>query len=68
MNVWYFLWDRNPYKSMYLKRWLWINGEALDQQEAVWPEVTVVQFGTEGTGCQLMIKTTTEHVRLCTTT
>ena len=48
---------------MSLKRWIWINGEALYQQEPVSPKVTIVQFGSESTGCPLMIKTTIEHVR-----
>ena len=67
---WYFIWDRNPYKSteaayysMSLKLWVWINGRALDQQEAVWPDVTIMQFCIESTGCPLMIKTTIKHVR-----
>jgi len=51
------------YYCMSLKRWLWINGEALDQRGAVWPEITVMQFGTESTGCQRIIKTTIEHIR-----
>jgi hypothetical protein len=51
------------YYSMFFKRWQWINGESLDQQEAVWPEITVMQFGIENTGCLQMIKTTIEHVR-----
>jgi len=51
------------YYSMFFKRWQWINGESLDQLEAVWPENTVMQFGTENTGCLQMIKTTIEHVR-----
>jgi len=73
MRDWYCIWDNNPYKphkaeyySMSSKRWLWINGEALDQHEAVWPEITVMQFGTESTGCQQIIKTTIEHIRSCT--
>ena len=53
---------------MTLKLLLWINGKALDQQEAVWPEVGVMQFGTKNTGCQLIIKTTIEHVRSSTNT
>ena len=40
--------------------------EALDQQGAVWPEVTVMQFGIEDTGCPLIIKTTINHVRSLT--
>ena len=47
------------------KQWLWINGEALDQHEAVWPEITVMQFGIESTRCQQIIKLTIEHIRSC---
>ena len=72
MNDWYCIWDNNPckahkaeYYSMSLKRWLWINGEALDQHEAVWSEITVMLFGSESTGYQRIIKTTIEHIRSC---
>ena len=72
-NVRYFIWDRNPckshkaeYYSTFLKSCVGINGEALDQQEQVWLEFRVVQFGTESTGCSLMVKTTIGHVRSCT--
>ena len=51
MKDWYSIWNNNPYAahfaryySMNLKRWMWINGKALDQQEAVWPEFGVMQF------------------------
>ena len=54
---------KTQYYSMFFKSWQWINGEDLDQQEAVWPEITVMQFGIENTGCPLMIKTTIIHVR-----
>lgn len=54
------------YYSTFLKRCVGINGEALDQQEQVWPEFTVMQFGTESNECPLMVKTTIEHVRCCT--
>ena len=37
---------------MSLERWLWIKREAFDQHEAVWPEITLMQFGTENTACQ----------------
>ena len=47
---------------MFLKRMVWINGKALNQQEAVTPEVTVMRFVRESTGCPLKIKTTIEHV------
>ena len=70
MQNWYSVWDKNPYRphkaeyySMSSKQWLWINGEALDQLEAVWPEITVMQFGLETTGCPQIIKLTIEHIR-----
>ena len=72
MKNWYSSWDKNPYKphkaeyySMSSKQWLWINGEALDQHEAVWPEIIVMQFGIESTRCQQIIKLTMEHIRSC---
>ena len=34
---------------------MWINGKTLSKQVAVWPEVGVMQFGTENTGCQQFI-------------
>jgi len=74
MNDWYSIWDKYSYKghkaeyySMSLKRWIWLNGGALNQHEAVGPEITVMQFGTESTGCQQIIKTTIELIRSCTT-
>ena len=70
MKHWYSTWDKNPYRphiaeyySMSSKQWFWINGEALDQLEAVWPEITVMQFGFESTGCPQIIKLTIEHIR-----
>ena len=70
MKNWYSTWDKNPYKphkaeyySMSSKQWLCINGEALDQHEAVLPEITVMQFGIESTGYQQIIKLTIEHIR-----
>ena len=48
---------------MSLKCWIWINGKVLNQHEAVWPEITVMQFGTEITGCEQSIKTSIKHVR-----
>jgi len=45
------------------KQWLWINGEALDQLEAVWPKITVMQFGLESTGCPQIIQRNIEHIR-----
>ena len=75
LKNWYSIWDNNPYKphkaeyySMSSKQWLWINGEALDQHEAVWPKITVMQFGIESTGCQQIIKLTIEHIRSCNQT
>jgi len=52
---------------MNLKRWLWLKGETLNQQEAVPPEVTSIQFGTESTGFQRIIETTIEHIHSWTT-
>jgi len=69
MKNWYSTWAKNSYKphkaeyySMSSKQWLWKNGEALDQLDAVWPEITVMEFGLESTGCQT-IKLTIEHIR-----
>ena len=49
MKDWYSIWDKNPhmthkaeYYSMSLKRWIWINGKALNQHEAVCSEITVM--------------------------
>ena len=47
------------YSMFFFLKWLNINGEA------VRPEVTVMEFGIEGTGCLQMIKTTIGHVRSC---
>ena len=73
MNDWYSIWDNNPhrahkveYHSMSQKRWIWINRKVLNQHEAVWPEITVMQFGTGNTECQQIIRTTIENVRCCT--
>jgi len=73
MVDWYCTWDKNlhrahkaEYYSMSLKRWIWINGKALNQHEAMWPEITVLQFGIESTGYEQSIKTSIKHVRSCT--
>jgi len=75
MKDWCFIWNKNPYKahkaeyySMSLKRRIWINGMALNQQEDVWPQATYMHIGTENTGCQQIIKTTIQHIRSCTAT
>ena len=68
-NDWYSIWIKKAHKAEYsisLKRWIWIKGDALNQHEAVWQEITVMQFGTESTGCHQIIKNTTEHIRSCT--
>jgi hypothetical protein len=59
LRDWYSIRDKNPYtahKARYystsLKRWIWINGNALSVQEAAWAEIGFTQFGTENTGCQ----------------
>ena len=61
---WYCTCDNNPhrshkaeYYSMSLKRWMWINVKALNQYEAAWPGITVMQFGTESTRFEQSIKT-----------
>ena len=65
MDTWYSLWDTNlgkhrtEYYSMFFKKRLKINGEV------VWPEVTVMEFGIESTGCTQTIKSTIDHVRSC---
>jgi len=66
----YSTWDKHHYRphkaeyySMSSKQWLWINGEALDQLEVVWPEITVMQFVFESTGCPQIVKLTIEHIR-----
>jgi hypothetical protein len=73
MKNWYAVWDTHPYAahfaknySVYLKRWMWLNGKALPQQEAVWRKVDFTRIGTEYTGCPLIIKTTIAHVRSST--
>jgi hypothetical protein len=70
MKNWYAVWDKHPYAahfvkyySVTLKRWMWLNGKALSQHEAVWPKVDFTRIGTEDTGCPLTIKTTISHVR-----
>jgi len=70
MKKWYYTCDKNSYiphkaenYSMSSKQWLWINGDALYQYEAVWPEIKVMQFGIESTGCQQIIKLTIRHIR-----
>jgi hypothetical protein len=47
---------------MFFKRWQWITGDVLDQQEPVLPEITVTQFRIENTGCPQIINITIEHV------
>jgi len=47
MKDWYSTWNKNAnraheaeYYSMSLKGWIWINGKALNEHEAVWPEIS----------------------------
>ena len=70
MKHWFYTWDKHPYRphkreyySMSSTQWLWINGKALEQLEAVWAEITVMQFGHKSTGCPQIIKLTIEHIR-----
>jgi len=70
---WYSTWDNLPYKthfaqyfSMTFKRTMWLNGKYAAQHEAVWPKGdvmdAVIAFGTENTGCSLIINTTIKHI------
>jgi len=75
MKNWYAAWDNHPYTAHFakyydvaLKRWTWLNGKALSQHEAVRPkDYFIAQFGTEHTGCPLIINTTINHIRSSTT-
>jgi len=47
---------------MFFKRWQCITCDVLDQQEPVLPEITVMQFRIDNSGCPQIINTTIEHV------
>jgi len=77
LSKWHSLWDKHPYTSwdchpykkklarkaeycsMFFKQWLKINGEPVK------PEITVTQFGIDGTDCPQMIEARIDHVRTC---
>ena len=74
LKDWYSIWDNDPYKSHFAKyysttwkRWMFLNGKAVAQHEAVWPKDEFTQFGTENTGCPVIISTHFAHVRSSTT-
>ena len=73
---WYSTWNNLSYKthferyfSVTFKRWIWIYGKYASQHEAVWPKNlmnAIVNFGTENTGCPLIINTTIRRIRSST--
>ena len=53
---WYYLWQRSrvrrhmaEYYNVHSKKFYYINGDRLNQQELVLPEVTTMQFGIDDT-------------------
>jgi hypothetical protein len=46
----------SEYYNVGLHKFIWINGKALNQLEEVKPEVMVMDFGMECTGCSSLIR------------
>jgi hypothetical protein len=46
----------SEYYNVRLHKFIWINGTALNQLEEVKPEVTVMDFGIDCTGCSSLIR------------
>jgi hypothetical protein len=51
------------YFSFRVRKFVYINGKYFSKLEDVTPEVTVMEFGLENTGCQQLISTKIELVR-----
>jgi len=66
----YFRWQRcickihmSEYYNVMLHKFIWINGKLLNQLEEFKPEVTVMEFGMDCTGCSSLIRSKLELVR-----
>jgi hypothetical protein len=46
----------SEYYNVRLRKFIWINGTALNQLEEVKPEVTVMDYGIDCTGCSSLIR------------
>jgi hypothetical protein len=46
----------SEYYNVRLHKFIWINGMTLNQLEEVKPEVTVMDFGIDCTGCSSLIR------------
>jgi hypothetical protein len=46
----------SEYYNVRLHKLIWINGTALNQLEEVKPEVMIMDFGIDSTGCSLLIR------------
>jgi len=66
----YFRWQRcmckihmSEYYNVMLYKFIWINGKVLNQLEEFKPEVTVMEFGMDCTGCSSLTRSKLELVR-----
>jgi len=53
----------SEYYNAMLHKFIWINGKVLNQLEEFKPEVTVMEFGKDCTGCSSLIRRKLELVR-----
>jgi hypothetical protein len=51
------------YCNMRIEKFVYVNGSSLDKLELARPEVTMMHFGIEPTGCQHLIGVRLENVR-----
>jgi hypothetical protein len=48
---------------VFKRKYIWINGKALNQLKEVNPEMSVIEFAIECTGCDSLIRSKLEAVR-----
>ena len=53
----------SEYYNVMLHTSIWINGKALNQLEEVKPDVTVMDFGIDCTGCSSLIRNKLKDVK-----
>jgi len=53
----------SEYCNIRLHKFIWINGTALNRLEEANPEITVMDFGIDCTGCSSLIRNKLELVK-----
>jgi len=57
----------SEYYNVRLHKFIWIKGTALNQLEEIKPEVTVMDFRIDCTGCSSLIRNNFKVVNMCET-